>query len=253
MKRSPAPSTGFLTEKENFFQLESGLQQWALAISILIIAGISAAFFYFSFENNKISRILLALLAGAHISFFLLCAMAFARMRWQKIEIELAADRLTGLLNRSRLEKEADQEMRRAGRYHFPLSVCLMDIDDFQALRKLEGAAYGNEMLKRFAQLLKASIRSSDIIARYDEDTFCALLPHTDIVRAEKFMARLLILTQERLDVSFSAGVSAYQPGERLPECFARVEAALDQAKKEGKKRVRCLVGGPGSQAVLSF
>ena len=79
------------------------------------------------------------------------------------------------------------------------------------------------------------------------------MLPHTDLVRGQKFLARVLSESQEHLDASFSAGLTTYQAGEKQTEFLARLELALNAAKREGRKKIRALVSGQDAHAVLSF
>lgn len=188
-------------------------------------------------------------------AFNLVCwgTVFMVRFFWQGFDHDANSDMETGLFHRLHFEKLTGLEIRRAGRYRYPVTLCLLDLDHFSSLNESYGRRRGDETLERFAGFLRASVRITDMIARYGKDEFCVLLPHTDLVHAEKFMTRILALSQERLDCSFSAGLTSFQPGETPAHLWARVLAALEQAKREGTGKIRCLVGGIGSQAVLSF
>lgn len=177
----------------------------------------------------------------------------FFRRRWLAFERKLSCDDLTGLMNRIGFEQALEKEMRRAGRYHFPLTLCFLDLDHFTSFNEQFGRDRGNDLLKHFSNFLQGHARSSDILARSENDSFCVALPHTDLVRSEKFMSRLLIQAQEGKDISFSAGITSYQTGEGRKDFFSRAQLALNQAKREGKKRIRCIAGGQDNPTVLSF
>lgn len=175
------------------------------------------------------------------------------RRKWQQLERQSTYDGLTKIFNRTCFEEILQEEVRRAGRYRFPLTLCIIDMDNFKSYNDTYGHPKGDELLQRLAALAMGAVRSTDCLARYGGDEFCVLLPHTDLVRAEKFLSRFLLQVQERLDVSFSAGVTSYRPGENKAEFIARTDLALYQAKREGKNRIRCMIGKDDSQVVLSF
>ncbi len=175
------------------------------------------------------------------------------RKRWLELERRLLCDDLTGLMNHAGFEQALENELRRAGRYHFPIALCFLDLDHFTSCNEQFGRARGDEVLRTFSHFLQGHTRSSDILTRVENDTFCIALPHTDLVRSEKLLSRLLIQAEEKMDIGFSAGITSYQTGEERKEFSSRAQAALDQAKRQGKKRICCIAGGQDSPAVLSF
>ena len=194
--------------------------------------------------------VLWAVLAANLICWGIIFAVRFL---WQGFDHQANSDPQTGLFHRFHFEKLLDTEIRRAGRYHYPATLCMIDLDRFAALNESHGRSRGDETLQRFAGFLRASARITDLIARYEKDEFCILLPHTDLVRAEKFIARILAQSQERLDCSFSAGLTAFYAGEARSQFWGRAALALGQAKQEGTGKIRCLISGTDSRAVLSF
>ena len=79
------------------------------------------------------------------------------------------------------------------------------------------------------------------------------LLPHTDLVGAEKFMTRLLIQSQELLDMSFCSGITTHRTGEGRDVLLERARVALASAKQEGKKSIRCIINQQDELALISF
>jgi len=162
-------------------------------------------------------------------------------------------DKLTAILDRGTFNDKLGAEIRRAARYHFPLTVCLLDVDDFEELIRKNGKYYGDEILQKFAQIALGHIRSSDLVGRAGRDEFLILLSHTDLNQAEKFLYRLYLQIQERLDHSFSAGITSYRPGESSQDMLKRSEQALERAKQEGQRKTRCLICKDDSRVVMNF
>lgn len=165
----------------------------------------------------------------------------------------VAYDKLTSILDRSSFNEKLNVEIRRAARYHFPLTVCLLDVDDFEELNRKNGKYYGDEILQKFAQISLGHVRSSDLVGRAGRDEFLILLSHTDLNQTEKFLYRLYLQIQERLDLSFSAGITSYRPGESSQEMLRRTEQALERAQQEGQRKTRCLICKDDSRVVMNF
>lgn len=165
----------------------------------------------------------------------------------------VAYDKLTAILDRGSFNEKLGVEIRRAARYHFPLTLCLLDVDDFEELNKKNGKYYGDEILQKFAQIALGHIRSSDLVGRAGRDEFLILLSHTDLNQAEKFLYRLYLQIQERLDHSFSAGITSYRPGESAQDMLKRSEQALERAQQEGQRKTRCLICKDDSRVVMNF
>ena len=170
-----------------------------------------------------------------------------------QIRKRVAYDKLTSILDRGSFNEKLGTEIRRAARYHFPLTVCLLEVDDFEELNKKNGKYYGDEILQKFAQIALSHIRSSDLVGRAGHDEFLILLSHTDLNQAEKFLYRLYLQIQERLDHSFSAGITSYRPGESAQDMLKRSEQALERAQQEGQRKTRCLICKDDSRVVMNF
>ncbi|MEO6929088.1 MAG: GGDEF domain-containing protein [Casimicrobiaceae bacterium] len=170
-----------------------------------------------------------------------------------RLERELATlsdrlheDQLTELLNRRGLDRQFEIELARSTRTAQPLCVCLLDIDDFKRINDTHGHQVGDQALVHLAQVLRQAVRPSDVVARFGGEEFVILLPSTRAKEAESVMARMqrdltrryFLHRNERLLVTFSAGVTEGAPGETADELMSRADRALYQAKQSGKNRV---------------
>lgn len=185
-----------------------------------------------------------------HDYFFLLLAfmlfaqaalyLAIVRTKWKIREEQVRSeDRLTGALSLSKFLKILDEELRRGGRYRYPVSLCCIDIDDFTEFNEQQGPKRGDELLRKFFQILKSTTRCADRIARDRGDEFWVLLPHTDQTRAEKFLSRFQQETDAKLGINFSAGIVHFQAGESSAQVIKNAQNALIQAKGEGGRKIR--------------
>lgn len=216
---------------------------WTIASSAMLLT-----FFFLIFNRaasgsfyKETASTMAMLLAVTAVSFG--AAAQILRHQWLKLEEYSGMDPLTGTLNRVYFERMLDEELRRAGRYHYPMTLCCVDLDDFNSYNDHFGRNSGDKVLAQFAQLLKAATRFADCVSHLQKDEFFILLPHTDIVHAEKFISRILALVAERMDFGFSAGVTSYQTGESKAQLMMRAVQGLAQAKREGKKKIRYIVG----------
>lgn len=193
---------------------------------------------------------LLGFLSTIGVQSLLLCLID---SQWERLEKRELSDSLTGLLNRKGFEEMLDQELRRSGRYHVPLTLCVLDLDSFRSFQENFGRRLGEELLKHFGEFIQMNVRFSDCVARGRHDEFYIFLPHTDLIRSAKFLDRMMNQAEDKFDCTFSAGLTTYRGGENIAEIISRAEKALEHAKREGKKRIRCLIESDDSFSVLSF
>ncbi|NHQ85315.1 GGDEF domain-containing protein [Iodobacter sp. HSC-16F04] len=159
---------------------------------------------------------------------------------------KVRTDQLTGALNRRGLEEIFDVELARALRSESPLSVGLLDIDNFKKLNDSQGHAAGDAALVHLVSVVKDLLRPSDSVARYGGEEFVLVLPETDINEAVSVVQRLqreltkrfFLNNNEKLLITFSAGVALVLPGEARDQVIERADQAMYQAKKLGKNRV---------------
>jgi len=155
-------------------------------------------------------------------------------------------DSLTGVLNRRGLEEAYAAEAARCERRASPLSLAVMDLDNFKQLNDRLGHAGGDAALGHLARTARAALRPSDTIARWGGEEFVILLPDTARDDALRIMQRLqraltrrfFLHNNERVLITFSAGVAERLPGESRDALIARADRAMYEAKKQGRNRV---------------
>ncbi|WP_457601014.1 GGDEF domain-containing protein [Hydrogenivirga sp.] len=156
-------------------------------------------------------------------------------------------DHLTQLYNRFYLEEAGRREIERAKRYGFPISLLMFDLDNFKQVNDRYGHHAGDMVLVRFARVISASVRNTDMPVRYGGEEFVVLLPHThpeeavkvaDRIRRE-FEKSVIRVDGDVVRLTVSAGVSSCESGEcTLEELIDRADRAMYEAKRRGKNRV---------------
>ncbi|MDP2227663.1 MAG: diguanylate cyclase [Moraxellaceae bacterium] len=177
------------------------------------------------------------------ITLFVLAVAWIAVRRYQdRLERLASHDSLTGSLNRQAFELVFSSFMREASRSKTPLSAVLFDVDHFKLINDRHGHLAGDDVLRKLAELVRTSLRQSDVVARWGGEEFMILL--TDCSE-EKAMAlaetlRTVIANHEFGDdrVTVSMGVSAYRDGEDETVFFSRLDKAMYAAKAGGRNQV---------------
>ena len=155
-------------------------------------------------------------------------------------------DYLTGTLNRRGMEEALEREFSRADHLHTAPCIAMMDIDNFKKINDALGHSTGDEALAHFAKVIKNVKRATDVLARYGGEEFIIILPNTEQEDAIKVIERVqrkltkefFMHSDERVVITFSAGV-AQRIGEETPdEIIPRGDAALYATKNAGRNRV---------------
>ena len=163
------------------------------------------------------------------------------------VKRQAITDELTQLSNRRRFTETLAVEVRRAERFGDPVSLVLADLDDFKQINDRYGHQAGDEVLRRFADVLRENVRDFDLPVRYGGEEFAVLLPETGLDGAEQLARRLqtallrLRLPEiggDRPPVTASFGVAAFPAARNAEELLSAADGALYRAKAAGKNRV---------------
>jgi len=161
-------------------------------------------------------------------------------------------DGLTGLFNHTYFYQQIDMEVRRYVRYGTAVSLVLIDIDDFKKVNDIFGHQEGDRILAAMGRNLASVARDSDICCRYGGEEFAVILPLTDVhvagVIADRLRTKLVeFLPDGCTMVTVSIGVvSCGEKTRTSRELVKKADAALYQAKRNGKNRVVVITDGTG-------
>jgi diguanylate cyclase (GGDEF)-like protein len=161
----------------------------------------------------------------------------------------LVEDEKTGLANFREFQRRLREEWLRAERYRMPLSLVMLDLDDFKAINDTWGHPAGDRVLREFATLVAGGARATDLAARYGGEEFGIILPHTDGELALRVAERIrgaveefaFLESEAPIRVTVSGGVATwpFHPGVHSFEDLVRAaDRALYRAKQSGKNRV---------------
>ncbi len=172
-------------------------------------------------------------------------AMALENARLYEEARRLAdRDPLTGYYNHRFLHERLGEEVIRAQRGRRPLSVLMLDLDDFKLVNDTLGHLFGDRVLTWTAELIRSTLRGSDIPARYGGDEFAIILPETDADDASRAAARILEALRDRpfvgeqrgpVPIGASIGIATFPAdGRTATDLIAAADKALYRVKRDG-------------------
>lgn len=192
------------------------------------------------------------------------------RLQKEKLQIELdehkrlhtiledlaTRDPLTNLFNRRHFLNLAEQEWKRARRYQHPLCALMLDVDDFKQINDRHGHAAGDKALTAFANIIRSTLRSTEIAGRYGGDEFVVLLPET-IPQHGLLVAKRICREITEYTISSDVGVIELTPSigiacatkdnlahvQTLDELLNHADKAMYAAKRTGKAQVHLYSG----------
>ena len=152
-------------------------------------------------------------------------------------------DTLTGLPNRRVLEERLEEELHRSARSRKSFSLAIADVDHFKKINDSFGHPAGDEALQRFAAALRSQARHADFVSRFAGDEFAILLIDVDPPKARAILGRMVqsvraIGLASGAELSASIGATLSYPVDTAESIVERADAALYQAKQEGRDRV---------------
>ncbi len=163
-----------------------------------------------------------------------------------RISAQARHDPLTGTLNRKGLDETMQRDVSEARRKDRPLSIALLDIDNFKKINDSLGHDAGDAALTHLAQVARESLRPQDSLARFGGEEFVILMPDTRLEAGIEAMTRLqreltkreFLERTEKVLITFSAGVAEMAPDEAGMDTIKRADQAMFLAKRAGKNRV---------------
>ena len=172
--------------------------------------------------------------------------MAKLHQQLDRMSAQVRHDPLTGALNRKGLDEALEREVANVRRKDLPLSLGMLDIDNFKALNDRLGHATGDAALIHLSAVAREAMRPQDALARYGGEEFVVLLPDTTLDQGIEAMTRLqrelskrfFLAGAEKLLITFSAGVAQFNEDETGHDAIRRADQAMYLAKRAGKNRV---------------
>jgi diguanylate cyclase (GGDEF)-like protein len=238
----------------------------------LLVFGLSFAAMYWALGQSPVTGLLLATerlysgfaaVLGVVLSLvlwhrFTTAELLRIKVQAQRLQLELQnnqlqdmamLDALTGLLNRRAFEVQAVQAISRTRRDGTSLAALMLDLDHFKRINDQYGHPAGDAVIRFTADVLRASVRDSDLVARVGGEEFMVLLPVTSpeaaFEVAEKIRQRVsqtpqTLTATERFHISASLGVACFAPGKiaSFESLYAQADRALYEAKRLGRNRV---------------
>jgi diguanylate cyclase (GGDEF)-like protein len=156
-------------------------------------------------------------------------------------------DDLTQLYNSRHFYQRLERESERANRYEQPLTILLLDLDDFKQFNDSYGHVEGDLVLQRFGQVIKHCLRQTDSAYRYGGEEFVVMLPMTNIENAAISAERIRMEFRkevfsptpgQNVHLTVSIGFGQYKKGEDMKVFVHRVDQLMYQGKKDGKDRI---------------
>ena len=228
---------------------------FATAGGILLVRGLGALF-----AADAIAAILRPTGFGAAATLAVFATafgttLAFLLLQKERAEGEVqrlaTMDPLTGAYNRRTFHEIAERELARARRAGQPLSIVMLDIDNFRTINDKHGTKVGDEVLQRFTDLLRSALRKEDMLVRFGGDEFVVLLPEVPGPGAVVVAGRIrrtvaaapIEIAAGHFAVTASLGVAARldEGPESMDGLLDRAGSALSLAKERGRNRVVAL------------
>jgi diguanylate cyclase (GGDEF)-like protein len=172
----------------------------------------------------------------------------------EKLQKLATTDGLTKLYNSRSFYSQLELEVDRYNRYRHPVSLLLLDIDNFKEFNDTFGHLEGDKALVRFSQIIKSCLRTNDSAYRYGGEEFTVILPETNGDEAKTVAQRIRSsLESEKFSptpdknakITISIGVTQYFPKEELSAFIRRADRAMYLSKKNGRNRVSVLLAEP--------
>jgi diguanylate cyclase (GGDEF)-like protein len=206
------------------FMRSISLQMLPWSFSFAIISAVAGAFYG---RNRQVVK-----------------ALRESEKKFRELSI---TDDLTGLHNSRHFFRQLKAEIERSNRYEHPLSLLILDLDNFKQYNDAHGHIAGDKVLARSGEILRKSLRKTDSAYRYGGEEFTIILPESAGKESLHFAERIRQAFEkeafssqqtENLPVTVSIGVAQYIPGEEITTFIKRADKNLYAAKNNGKNRI---------------
>ena len=173
---------------------------------------------------------------------------------WQELEKANRLDSLTGLNNRRYFDEIIKKESERAGRYHHPTSLIMLDLDHFKKVNDNFGHQTGDLVLQTLSKILLDQVRQSDTPCRYGGEEFAVILPETGLFEAKRIAERIRQMIAQQnivthnnihLRITASLGIASTEDNHTI-DLIAAADQALYHAKESGRNRIATTPSAPG-------
>jgi two-component system cell cycle response regulator len=203
-----------------------------------IVAGLQAGANDYVTKPFNSSELLARVLVGTRM----VGLQAELAMRVQELAALAMTDGLTGIANRRTFEARLETECLRTGRFHSPLALIMLDLDNFKCLNDSYGHQAGDEVLRTMGRVLSSSTRNTDFVARYGGEEFAVILVNTDISAAkeaaERIRTRIATEPWPHGIVTASIGIASCEHAPvGVSEFISRADRALYFSKEHGRNR----------------
>ncbi|WP_243028435.1 GGDEF domain-containing protein [Thermus albus] len=224
-----------------FFQTQQAVRLallYLLTLFLLSLLGSVRGHFHAEHLNA------LAQFFGANLAYVgLLYMLVRVKEGYLEAQLEAYTDPLTGLRNRRYLDLVLERELFRVQRYNRPLSLMILDLDNFKRVNDTHGHPVGDRVLKTLARCLEEHLRKSDRAVRLGGEEFAILLAETPLAQAVRLAGRLrqavaALRVPPVAGMTISIGVAEARPDDSPLSLLKRADEALYQAKRRGKNRV---------------
>ncbi len=218
----------------------------AVVVSVLLAAALQVAVGSRDFAFGIVLAVVVPLLVAPGPAYWLASAMVELNRARAEMREQLRYDSLTGVCTRRYFYELLEQEIARCRRHGIPVSVLLADLDHFKRINDRYGHHAGDAALRRFAAVVRALVRTSDIVGRLGGEEFALVMPHCPSAEAQHSAERLSAAVEanhleyegHRIVLTVSIGVATLAVGEDADALMRGADQALYAAKNAGRNRV---------------
>ncbi len=242
--RHPLPHGSLMTKQQHVFEESIDLDLRTVKVLPLIWGDFAVGALVLGSpreESIALGTLDMVSVIGDHAA----TAIANAQM-YERMEMLATTDGLTGMTNHRTFQERFDELVKASDRYGRQVTLVLCDIDHFKSINDTYGHPIGDVVLKRVAQILKASSRETDVVARYGGEEFAILMDETDGQGAlqiaervrQNIQAEVFRSDQGPFQCTMSLGVATYpDDGKKKELVIVAADEALYHAKRSGRNR----------------